>query len=169
LTYVFQFLLLQVLASEGLDDPHGFQTLLHHRDDFRLLFAYFVRGFLHRLLESRDKEQQEGGHPNRDHGEVPIEPEHQTEHGNDSEQVNQDVQGRGGGEALDGLNIGGHRAQKSPRLMGIVVAERKALQMVVGPHAQIISHPLADTLGVIVVDIARDRADQSNHHERQCR
>ena len=158
-----------VFSSEGLDDPHGLQALLHHGDDFRLFLAHLVRRFLHRLLESRHEEQQEGGHRDRDQGEVPVQPEHQTEHGDDGQQVNQNVQGGGGGKTLDGLDVGGHRAQQVAGLVGIVVAEREALQMMIGAHPQIVGHPLPDALGVVVVNVGGDRAEHGNHHERQRR
>ena len=45
-------------------------------------------------------------------------------------------------------------------LVGVVVAEREALEMVVDPHAQVVRDLLADALGVVVVDVARDRAER---------
>src|SRR5271157_5013160 len=169
LAYFLEFLLLHVLPPKGFDDPHGFQTLLHHGNDFRLLFADLVRRLLHRLLESRYEEQQEGRHRDRDHGEVPVQPEHQAQHGNDGEQVNQNIQGRGRGETLDGLDVGGHHAQKITGQVAVVVAKREALQMMIGAHTQIVGHPLADALGVVVVNVGCDRAEYGNHDERQRR
>ena len=124
---------------------------------------------LHRLFESRYEEQQEGRNSNRDHGEVPVQPEHQTEHGDDGQQVNQNIQRRRRGEALNGLNIGGHRAQQIAGLVSVVIAEREALKMMIGAHPQIVGHPLPDAFRVVVVNVSRDSAQQRNHYERQRR
>ncbi len=154
---------------KSFDDPHGFQALLQHGDDFRLLFAHLVRRLLHGLLESRYEKQQERRNRHRNQSEVPIEPEHQTQHGNDGEQVNQKIQGRGGGKALDGLDVCGHRTQQIAGLVTVVVAEREALEMMIGAHPQIVGHPLPDAFGVVVVDVGRDRAQHGDHDERQGR
>ena len=65
---------------------------------------------------------------------------------------------RGRGEVLDGLDVVGDRAQEGAGLVGVVVGEREVLEMIVDAHAQIVRHPLADAFGVIVLDIAGDRA-----------
>ncbi len=117
------------------------------------------------LLEARDEEQQERRDGDGDQGEVPVEPEHQAEHADDGEQIDEDVERGGGGEALDGLDVGGDGAEDRAGLVGVVVAEREALQVMISAHAQIVGDPLADALGVVVVDVGGDGADDGDHDE----
>ena len=46
--------------------------------------------------------------------------------------------------------------------MRVVVGERQPLEVVVDPHAEIVGHILADALGVVVVDVAGDRAERGD-------
>ena len=118
----------------------------------------FFTAFLKRdTKNSRNGRDREG-----DQGEVPVEPEHQAEHAHDGQQVDENVEGGGRGEALDGLDVGGDGAEQSAGLMGVVVAEREPLQMMVGLQAQIVGHPLPYALGVVVVDIGGNRAQQGD-------
>ena len=87
----------------------------------------------------------------------------------DGQHVHQDIQRGGRGEILDGLDIGGDGAEQGTCLVSVVVAEREALQVLIGPHAQVVRNPLANALGVVVIDIAGQRSDQRDHHEGQCR
>ena len=141
---------------------HGFEALLHDRDDFALLFADLVRGGFHRLLEAGDEEEQEGRDGQGDEGEIPIEPEHEAQHADDRKHVDEDVEGRGGGKTLDGLDIGGDGAEDRSAGVSIVVAERQGLEMVIGAHTQVVGDPLADALGVVVVDVRGDRLKDGN-------
>ena len=43
---------------------------------------------------------------------------------------------------------------------GVEIAQRKTFQMVVGPHAQIVGHPLSYALGVVVRYVRRQRSHQ---------
>ena len=45
--------------------------------------------------------------------------------------------------------------------MSGVVAERQAVQVIVDAYAQVVRDPLADALGVIVVDVVRGGANPS--------
>ena len=47
----------------------------------------------------------------------------------------------------------------------VVVAEREAVEVVVDAHAQVVGDVLADALGVVVVDVARDRAEHRDEHD----
>ncbi len=53
---------------------------------------------------------------------------------------------------------------RTPGLVAVVISQRKALQMVVGAHAQIVRHPLTYTLGVIVIDVGREGADHRDQY-----
>jgi hypothetical protein len=46
-----------------------------------------------------------------------------------------------------------------------VVAKGEALQMVIHAHAQIVSDPLTDVLGVVVVDVGGDGTDDRDDDE----
>jgi hypothetical protein len=52
--------------------------------------------------------------------------------------------------------------------MAIEIVQREALQMVVGPHAEIVGDPLSHALRVIVRDIGGERPHHSDnhHHDR---
>jgi hypothetical protein len=154
------WLLLEFLAAEGLDDAHRFEALLDDCDDVALVAADLVRRRFHLLVEARDEEQQEGGGANGDQREVPVEPEHDADHAEDGQQVDDDGQRSRRGEALDRLDVGGQRGQDGAGLVGVVVTERQPVQVVVDAHAQVVRDPLADALGIVVVDIARQRAEQ---------
>src|SRR5580698_26443 len=90
---------------------------------------------------------------------MPIEPVHQAQHPDDGEEIDEYAQSRGGREALNSLNVVGNGAEQDARLMAVVISQRKALQMVVGAHPQVVRHPLAYTLGVIVIDVGREGSD----------
>src|ERR1019366_169745 len=99
-----------------------------------------------------------------DHGEIPVEPEHQSEHADDGEEIDEDVERGRRGKTLDRLDVRGDSAKKSASLMGVVVGEREALQMMVGAQAEIVRHPLPDTLGVVIVDVGGERSQQRNDY-----
>ena len=71
-------------------------------------------------------------------------------------------------KTLDGLDVSGDRAQESSGLMAIEIAQREALQMVIGPHAEIVGDPLSHALGVVVRDVGSERPHQGDdhHHDR---
>ena len=162
-----EVLLLLVLPPVGRHDPHRLETLLHHRDDLGLVLADLVRRLLDRPVEARDEEQQERRRRDRDEREVPVEPEHDGEHADDRQQVDEDAERSGRGEVLDRLHVGGDGGEKRADLVGVVVAEREALQVLVDPHAQVVRDALADALGVVVLDVARERAERrdDDHHD----
>ena len=143
--------------------------MLYHGDDLALFLTDFVGRLFHRLLEARHEEQQKWRDPHGDQGEIPVEPEHQTEHADDGQQIDEDVEGGRRGETLDGLDVGGDGAEKSAGLMGVVVAEREALQMMVGAQAEIVGHPLPDALGVVVVDVGGERSQHRDNDHGQRR
>ena len=64
--------------------------------------------------------------------------------------------------------LGGDRAQESPGLMAIEIAQRETLQMVVSPHAKIVRDPLSHALGVIVRDVGGERAHQRDDDDHEC-
>ncbi len=149
-------------CAEGFDDLHGLEALLDYGDDLALLFADFVGGGLDGFFEARDEEEQEGCDGEGDEGEVPVEPEHEAEHADDGEHVDEDVEGGGGGEALDGLDVGGEGAEDGAGLVGVVVAEREALEVAVHAHAEVVRDPLAGALGEVVVDVGGDGAEHGD-------
>ena len=132
-----------------------------------LLFADVVGRFFDGFFESRDEEEKEWRYGYGDEGEVPVEPEHEAEHADDGEEIDEDVERGGGGEALDGLDVGGEGAEDRAGLVGAVVAEGEALQMLIHTHAEIVGDPLANALGVVVVDVGGGRADDGDHYERK--
>jgi hypothetical protein len=119
-----------------------------------------VRRRFHLLVEARDEQQQEGRGANGDQREVPVEPEHDADHAEDGQQVDDDAQRSRRREALDRFDVGGQRGQDGAGLVRVVVTERQPVQVVVDAHAQVVRDPLADALGVVVVDIARYCAEQ---------
>ena len=58
--------------------------------------------------------------------------------------------------------------QEVPGLLRVVVAEREAVEVVVDPQPQVVGDVLADALGVVVVDVRRDRAEDGDDHD-ECR
>ena len=158
-----ELILLEFLAAKGLDDADRLQTLLHDGDDIALIAAHLVRRVLHLAVEARDEQQQKRCHADSDKREIPIEPEHDSQHPYDGQQVDQDTERSRRSETLDGLDVRGQRGQDWSRLVGVVVAQRQALQVVVYTHAQVVRDPLADTLGVVVVDVARQSPHQCYH------
>src|SRR5262249_20572752 len=98
-------------------------------------------------------------------GEVPVEPEHDAEHADDGEQIDEDAERGGRSEALDGLDVRGKGAENCAGLVGTVVAEREPLQMVIHPHAEIVSNPLARAFCVVVVDVGGDGANDCDDNE----
>ena len=155
---------LRVLAAEGFDRAHGFQALLQDAHDAALALAHLVGGLFHRLLEPRDEQQQERRHAHSDEGEIKVEVEHHADHADDGQRINQDAEQRRRGEVLDRAHVVGDRAQHIADLVGVVILEREALEMMVEAMAQVVRHILGDALGVVIVNVARDRADQRNKH-----
>ena len=70
-------------------------------------------------------------------------------------------------EALDGLDVGGNGAEDRPGLMGVVVAKRQALQMMIHAQAEVVGDVLANAFGVVVVDVGRDSSQDGDDHEGQ--
>ena len=162
-----QVLLFLVLPAVGLHDADRLEPLLHHRDDFGLMLADVVGRLLDGLVEAGDEEEQERGRRDRDEREVPVEPEHDEQHPDDRQQVDEDAERSGRGEVLDRLHVGGDGGEERADLVGVVVAEREALQVLVDPHAQVVRDVLADALGVVVLDVAREGAERrdDDHHD----
>ena len=52
--------------------------------------------------------------------------------------------------------------------MAIEIAQRKAFQMVISPHAEIVGDPLSHAFGVIVRDVGSERPHQryDHYHDR---
>ena len=92
-----------------------------------------------------------------------------TQHADDRQQVDEDAERSGRGEVLDRLHVGGDGGEERADLVRVVVAEREALQVFVDPHAQVVRDVLADALGVVVLDVARqgaERRDDDDHDPR---
>jgi hypothetical protein len=83
-----------LFAVEGFNHLHRLKSLLNYGDDLRLFLANVVRSFFNGLLESRDEEEKEWRHCEGDEGEIPVEPEHQAQHAQNGEHVDNDVEGR---------------------------------------------------------------------------
>ena len=154
--------LLEFLPPEGLDDAHRLETLLDDGNDVALVPADFVRGSLHLLVETRHEQQQKRRRANGDQREVPVEPEHDADHADNGQQVDHDAQRSRRRETLDRLHVGGQCGQDRAGLVGVVIAERKAVQVIIDAHAQVVRHPLTDALGIVIVDIAGDGAKQGD-------
>src|SRR5579863_5572310 len=151
--YLTEFLLFEILTTKGLHDSHGFEALLDDRNNVALPMPHLMGSFLYRLLKPRHEEQQNWSHGHCHEGKVPIEPEHETEHPDNRQQIDKNTQGRRRCEVLNRLDVIGNGAQQLSSLMAVVISQRQALQMVVGSHAEIMCHPLADALGVVVIDV----------------
>ena len=122
-------------------------------------FLHLVGDALHRLLEPHHEQQQERRHADGDQREVPLEPEHEPQHHHDRQQVDEDAERRRRREVLDRGDVARDRRQERSRLLVVVERERQAMQVIVDAHAKVVSDPLADALGVIVVDVVGGRAD----------
>ncbi len=119
------------------------------------------------FLKRETKEEQDRGDGEGDQGEVPVQPEHQDEHADDGQQVDKHVERGRGGEALNGLDVGGDSTEQVTDLVGIVVAEGEALQVMEGPHAEIVGNILAGTLSEVAVDVAGDGSNDCDGDDRQ--
>src|SRR5262245_11415032 len=111
---------------------------------------------LDRPVEPGDEQQQERRYGYGDNGEIKFQPEHDAEHADDRQQIDQNVESRGRCKVLDGLNVVGDGGKQYAGLVGIVEAEREVLQVVIHTHAQVVRDPLPDAFRVIVVDVASD-------------
>ena len=162
-------ILLRVLPAESLHRAHRLQALLHHADDRALPLAHLVRRLLHRLLEVRDEIQKHRRDHDDDEREVEVQIEHHREHADDGQPIDEDAEQRRGREALDGAHVGRDRAHHVADLVRVVILQREPLEMMIEPLAQIVRHILRDALGVIVVDVTRERADRrdDDHAERR--
>ncbi len=159
--------LLQVLLLDGFrtERPHHsrrLQTLLHHCHDVALVMAHLVRGAFHGAVEARHEEQQERRHRHRHESEVPVEPEHDAQHAENREQIDEDSERSGRSEVLDRLHVVDDGRQDRAELVTVVVGERESLEVVVDLIAQVVRHPLGGALGEVVLDVARDRAEQGD-------
>jgi hypothetical protein len=56
-------------------------------------------------------------------------------------------------EILDGEDVGCDGAQEHAGLVAVVVAQREILEVMVGPHPEVVGHPLANTLRVVIGDV----------------
>jgi hypothetical protein len=97
---LLQVLLLDGFRAECLDDSGRLQTLLHHRHDVALVAAHLVRGALHGAVEAHHEQQQERRDGHRHEREIPVEPEHDAEHSEDGEQIDENGERSGRREAL---------------------------------------------------------------------
>ena len=86
-----------------------------------------------------------------------------NEHADDRQQVDEDAERPGRGEVLDRLHVARDGREDRADLVRVVVAEREALQVLVDPHAQVVRDVLADALGVVVLDVARQGAERRDH------
>ena len=123
--------------------------------------------FFTAFLKCEIKNKQERRDADGDEREIEVEIEHHAEHADDRQRIDEDAEQRGGSEALDRAHVGGDRAQHVADLVGVVIAQREALEMVVEALAKIVRDILRDALGVVVVDIARDRADRRDQHDAE--
>ena len=134
-----------------------------------LAMAYFVGRFLNRPLKPRNEQQQDRGYGDCHECKIAIEPEHQTDHPDDRQEIDQNAQGRRRGKVFYRLNVIGNGAEQRAGLVAVVVGQRKALKMVIRPHAEVMRHPLAHAFGVVVVDVGSERANHRDQHRSERR
>ena len=90
---------------------------------------------LHGSPEPGNEEQQKWCDAHDEQREVPIEPEHQTQHPHDRHEIDNDAQRRRRHEILYRGDVVGNRAEELSGLMRVVVLEREPLEVVVHPQA----------------------------------
>ncbi len=97
-----QMRILETLTAEGFHDADGLEPFLHDAHDVGLMQSNLVRRLFHRLLESADEDQQTRSDRHCNQREIPIEPEHEAEYAEDSQNVDQQTQSIRRGEILNG-------------------------------------------------------------------
>jgi len=100
-----------------------------------------------------------------DEREIEVQPEHEAEHADDGQEIDEDAERCLRREGLDGGDVRGDRAQESAGLLRVVVGEGEAVEVVEDAHPEVVGHPLTNALGVVVVDVARDGAEHADDHE----
>src|SRR6266568_4282582 len=143
---------LDVLGAEGLYRSHRLESGLEHVHDVALAAPDFMGRPLDRSPEPRHEQQQKGRDRHDDERKVPVEPEHQAEHTDDRQEIDEDAQRRRGHKILDRGDIVRDRAEEHPGLVRVVVVEREAFDVVIQPHAEVVGDPLAHALRVVAVD-----------------
>src|SRR5262247_3363593 len=94
LAYVVKPRLFELLPTESFHDPDGFETLLHHGDDVALMEPDLMGGALDHAVEPGDKQQQERRYGYGDKRKIKFQPEHDAEHADDRQQIDQNVESR---------------------------------------------------------------------------
>ena len=72
-------------SPKGLHHALRFETLLDHGHDFALVRPHLLGRRLDGFLESRNQNRENGRYRHSEQPEIPVEPEHQTEHTDDGE------------------------------------------------------------------------------------
>ena len=161
---IVEELFFYLFLTEGFDYLDGFEILLGYGKNGALLFADFVG----RVFGGGSFNLETEGKRWRTAQAMRVKSQ-LSQNMRPSMQriveIDEDAERGRGREALDGLDVGGEGAEDRAGLMGAVVAEGEALQVLIQTHAQIVGDPLADALGVVVVDVGRGRADDGDHYE----
>ncbi len=90
-TRIRQVPLLQLLSPECIHHSDRLEPLLHDTHDVALPTPDFAGRLFDLLPEPRDKEQKDWRHGHGDKREVPVEPEHQAEHPDHRQNIDQDA------------------------------------------------------------------------------
>jgi len=103
------------------------------------------------------------GNRKGDQGKSPIDVQHDSDHAEQSQRIDEHAEKRRVDKILDGTDIASDASNQVSRLCLVVFRQRKPLNMVVECPAKIVRYPLADARRQVFFDV---RAGCSYHGDR---
>ena len=157
-------LILVVFARERLHHLDRGQLLRDARHQLAFALLHQPRRLLDPLGVDVDEQEHHRRDRQADQREAPVHVEHDAEHADQRQHVDDDAEQRRGDEVLDRVDVAGDAGQQiaGPRLA--VLGERQALDALVDHPPQIVRDPLRDAGGQELFAVGADRAD---HRDQQ--
>ena len=164
--FIFKPVYLVVFACKGFYNADGTDDLLHDREHFALVPAHLARrDFSLARVAIHDKEQ-DGHNAQGNKREPPVDVEHDADHEDEREDVDEHAKQALHDERLDGVDVAGNAADQVAGPGSVVVRQRQLLYVGVQVATQIVRDPLADTCCEVFVTVREQCIQDGDDHHR---
>ena len=164
---LFQPDLLVSLPGKGFHYANGGEHLLHHGNDFALLFSYLAGRALDAARVCVNHDKKWGRHGKRNQRESPVDPQHHANHAHQRDHIDEGTEQSGVDKALDIVHVTDNAADEVAGPLLVVEGQRQPLYVRIQGPPQIVGHPLPYSGGEVFLGISRNRVQERDGNHRQ--
>ncbi len=155
-----------VFTGKGLHHADGTQDLGYAGEQGAFLLAHRARGRLDLPREHVDNPEEDRGDRERNQRESPVDPQHDADHADQRQDIDEDAEKGGVDEVLNRTDVIDHPRDEVAAVRLAVIGERQPLNVVVQREPQIVRHPLADVGGEVLLGVGADGPHNRDEHHR---